>query len=791
MVGMMGPGDNISLSNVDLLVLALAGFWLVIATVLAILASRRLRQARSVIAASRSMRDLLEATPARPFLVRPDGAIEIDDRLCRELGVSGQPRSLIDLGNDDAILAEDIQALSTSVADAALSGSAIHTQLRVGESGRVLEVRGGPAPSTEPAGTMLLWLFDASAAEGERAKLSQRLRQTESALDALTHLIEAAPFPMWYRGPDLKLGLVNRAFVDAVEGTDAAEVIARGSELVDAPGPDSARSSAGVALESGRPYERLQPATIRGERRVLRVVNVPLPTGAGAGFAIDVQELEDARADFERHLQSQRDLADRMTAGTAQFDADRNLAFFNQPFAVMTQLDPEWLGEGPEFDRVLDRMREHNRLPETRDFPAWKEERRAWFSSPDEVVEEEWMLAGGDHLRLVAQPLPDGGLRLFLEDRTEQVRLASARDTLLRVRAATFDNLFEAISVFASDGRLYLWNRRFSQVWALDEEWLGKHPRIDEFVAAIGPKLSKPETATKIREAVRLTTNERKPGDGRISMTDGRNFEFALVPLPDGNALLTMVDITDSTRIQSALRERARALEEADRVKTDFVANVSYELRTPLTSIGGFAEMLAGGYAGKLQPAAKEYVDAIVESVTRLARLIDHVLDLTQAGGETLAREEVSIGGLCEAALAAVGAGAAEKGQTLDSDIAESAGSVNGDPRRLQESIEHVLGNAIAYTDPGGKILLMASGDAENAIVTITDNGVGIAEKELPEVFNRFHRIDEAGVRGEAALGLGLPLTRQFIEAHGGKVDLKSKKGKGTTVTLTIPRAAQ
>ena len=148
-----------------------------------------------------------------------------------------------------------------------------------------------------------------------------------------------------------------------------------------------------------------------------------------------------------------------MTAGTAQFDADRTLSFFNQPFAAMAQLDPEWLAEQPEFDRVIERMRDEQRLPETRDFPAWKEERRGWFTSPEEVIEEEWMLPNGDHIRVVAQPLPDGGLRLFLEDRTEQLRLASARDTLLRVRAATFDNLFEAISVFASDGRLYLWNR--------------------------------------------------------------------------------------------------------------------------------------------------------------------------------------------------------------------------------------------------------------------------------------------------------------------------------------------
>jgi signal transduction histidine kinase len=632
-----------------------------------------------------------------------------------------------------------------------------------------------------------------SAGEEERTKLALRLRQTEGALNSLTHLIEAAPFPMWYRGPDLKLGLVNSAFVHAVEGKDAQDVIERRAELIDAEGENSAAATAREAQESGRIVSRMQPAIIHGERRMLRIVNVPLSTRAVAGFAVDVQDLEDARAELARHMESQRELADRMTAGTAQFDADRSLSFFNRPFAVMTQLDPDWLAEKPEFDRVIEHMRDNQRLPEARDFPQWKEERRSWFTSAEEVIEEEWMLPNGDHIRVVAQPLPDGGLRLFLEDRTEQLRLASARDTLLRVRAATFDNLFEGISVFASDGRLYLWNRRFLEDWDLDEEWLSTHPRVDELVPAMARKLVNPTAAAQIREMVRQTTNERQSSSGRISLTDGRHFQFAAVPLPDGNALFTMVDVTDSTRIEAALRERATALEEADRVKTDFVANMSYELRTPLTSIGGFAELLGGGYAGDLSAKAKDYVAAILESVERLSKLINDVLDLTTGDtrGVALERERVDIAGLCRAAVDTAKPRAAEKAQKLEVEISPGAGHVFGDARRLRESVEHVLQNAIGYTDRKGRIRLTADGDKKQALIRIDDNGPGIANEDLPNVFNRFHRIDESGFRGEAALGLGLPLTRQFIEAHGGTVELESKKGKGTTVTMAIPRGSR
>jgi hypothetical protein len=222
-----------ALGTTAIIAAALAALWIVIAAALAIVAARRLRDATSVISAARSLQNLLQLSPGRPLVVLPDGSIETDERLLREIGIENAPKRLSGLaGEERGLVAEDLAELERQVRDAAISGGKVECQVRVAVSGRVLDVRGAPAPAPEPAGTLVLWLFDTSAAESERSKLSQRLSQTETALDALTHLIEAAPFPMWFRGPDLSLGLVNSAFVEAVEGRNAADVIARSAELV-------------------------------------------------------------------------------------------------------------------------------------------------------------------------------------------------------------------------------------------------------------------------------------------------------------------------------------------------------------------------------------------------------------------------------------------------------------------------------------------------------------------------------------------------------------------------------
>ncbi|MGY4396016.1 signal transduction histidine kinase [Sphingomonas sp. UYAg733] len=752
---------------------------------------RAQREAVTTTLANARLEALLAAAPALAMVVRTDGRLELSDRLTDWFGLSSPPRYLADLaGGKAGLIAEDSAALAADVAASQKAGRPFRRAVKAQGSSRTLMIHGLRAPrDLQAPGGVVLWVFDATESQAEIERLSEDGVGARAAFDALTGLIEAAPLPMWYRGADLRLAMVNSSYVEAVEGADAEDVVRRGVELVEGSGIGGPLASAVLARDTDRPQMQAMPATIRGARRMLRVYDVPLPTGGVAGFAVDIEELEQARSGIKRFGDAQRAMLDRLSAGVVQFAADRTLVFYNQPFRRLFAMRSEWLSDRPEFDRVLERMREANRLPEVRDFPGWKAERRDWFVATGGAIEENWHLPGGVHLRVVAQPLPDGGLLLIFEDRTEQVQLASARDTLLRVRTATFDNLYEALGVFAADGRLQIWNNKFRALWGFDEEFLSTHPRVDVLAEAAAGKLSNPARAQLIADLVRAATVERQQRAGRVAFADGRHFEFAAVPLPDGNGLFTMLDISDSRRIERALRDRNEALEAADQVKTAFVANMSYELRTPLTSISGFAEMLSEGYAGKLSKAADGYVEAILESVQRLGTLVDEVLDLTQNDGKAAALEmlEVDLEQTARAAADAVASLGRRKKLDFAIEVMPSVGSTKGDAERLRQMIEHLLRHAIGGTPEGGRILLHTDGTAAAARIIVSDDGAGMSVEAVKHAFDRFAQPGTTR-GGERALGLGLPLAKQFVEAHGGTISLVSKPGQGTFITVELPR---
>ena len=780
-----------------MLLAIVAGVWLALAVTATLIGARKAARAARALHEARAVSDLLSGAPAVPLLVYADDSVDADPRVAAWLALDKVPSRLAELdGGHGGIGSEALAELAADIANCRATAHPIQRTLALPDGARMFSIRGEPySTGDDNHRAVLLWLLDVSERQREVVKLREQGARMARALDGLSALIEAAPFPMWHRGPDLDLALVNGAYVRAIEAENAEQVVQRGIELIESQGPPGGRAGAATARDRGAIYTRTAPAIIQGQRRVMRVTDVPIGEAGVAGYAIDVQELEEARADLNLFMQAQRDMLDRLSAGVAQFGADHSLVFYNRHFVRLFALEPEWVADRPEFDRVLERMREAQRLPESRDFPGWKAERRAWFATT-EPIEENWLLPGGMHLRVVAQPLPDRGLLLIFEDRTEHLQLASARDTLVRVRTATFDNLFEAIGVFAADGRLHLWNSRFRDVWDLPEEELARHPRVDALVQSIAPKLLDPTRAGLIRELVRVATIDRQHRSGRISTIDGRHFEFAAVPLPDGNALFTMLDITASRGIEEALRDRNEALEEANRLKNAFVSSMSYELRVPLTSIAGFAEMLAGGYAGELSDTARDYVGAIMAAVGRLSSLMGDVLDLTQSAAGTLpmAMEPLDIADFVRQAVELVREPARSTGLTLAANLSADSGTILADRKRLNQALDHLLRNAITYTPAGGRVLVRSRVAEGMAEIVVSDNGPGIPPRQRERIFDRFrrssigHSEDEPGEQSDDGdTGFGLPLARQFVEAHGGSLDLLSDVGRGTSVIIRLP----
>ncbi len=747
-------------------------------------------KADTILRQSGRLGRLLETSPALPLLVRSDGKLEASQRLMHWLGFDHLPAHISELHEETrGMMRQDLDALMQDVNLAQKTGSSFVRAIKVSGSDKALLIRGGLADQKiAPNGSALLWIFDATDSEGQIAKLRDENEAARAAFDALSALIEAAPVPMWHRSPDLRLTLVNSAYVAAVDAENGEQVVADAIELVETIDGFSPVDAAARAKTKGEPFERIVATTVGGQRRMTQVVDVPLGKSGIAGYAIDIQDLEDARREQRRFGESQRDMLDRISAGVAQFDADRSLKFCNLPFQRIFSMRQQWIAERPEFPRVLDRMREMNRIPEVRDFPEWREERSGWFRATN-AIEENWLLADGTHLRVLANPTPDGGLLVIFEDRTEQVQLASARDTLLRVRTATFDNLFESLAVFAADGKLNIWNHQFASNWGLAEEDLGKHPRVDSLMQKMAGQLKQPARISEVREMVRSATTEREQKGGRLNFADGRRFEFAAIPLPDGNALFTMLDISDSYRIEQALRERNEALVEADSIKGRFLSNMSYEFRTPLTSIGGFAELLDQGIAGPLTEQGHDYVRAILQSVKRLGSQIENVLDLSQseAGALPIAKEKVNLNRLIEDVTGHFAAEAKAKAIEVELQLDEKLGSAMADKKRLGQAISQIVDNAIQYTGEGGRVLVHGSGNVKQALIHISDNGPGMTAGEQSKVFDSFARSQDQKTNDKSG-GLGLPLARQLVRAHGGDLTLTSEPGQGTLVTLHLPR---
>jgi len=421
-------------------------------------------------------------------------------------------------------------------------------------------------------------------------------------------------------------------------------------------------------------------------------------------------------------------------------------------------------------------------LPEVVDYAGWKAGELDFYGASEAAPDDSWSLPDGRTLRVVRQPHPLGGILLLFSDITDELKLRSRYNAQIQVQTATLDKLNDAVAVFGSDGRLRLHNEAFESFWSLSNDQLLEASDFDavaELAKTVMPDAGlwlglKARVADPDPESRIAVSGEARTSDGRIAAWQTR-------PLPDGATLVAFSDVTARRELEQALAAKAAALEESQALKREFVGSVSYELRTPLTTIVGYSELLET--MGELNERNKQHAGAIRVAASQLARSIDDVLDMAQidAGEMELTLGDVRIRDLFAEAVERFRPRVEGRGGVLKAAAANSLPPIRGDARRISQALDQLLENAVRSISEGGLVTLKAEANSTEVRIRVEDTGRGIPYHLQAHVFDRFVRRDRGGP------GVGLALVKALVELHGGWAEVESEPGKGEAFILHLP----
>ncbi len=612
--------------------------------------------------------------------------------------------------------------------------------------------------------------------QSAHARLKAEFEELNAAYLTLISLFDALPMPAWKRGLDGTINWANRLYKSMMEGGPTAPM----TELFGT----QARESVEKHRDRQGVFQNQLTTVAGGNRHVFKVTDISVPSGS-AGIALDISEQEIIREEFERTLQSHADTLDQLTTAVAMFDASQRLRFYNNAFQKLWGLEPSYLDSAPDTGAVLDRLRSDGKLPEQPEWRRWRESMLSTYRSP-EAAEHWWYLPDGKTLRVLANPQPKGGAIWVFENLTEKFDLESRFNTMVKIQGETLDHLAEGVVVFGSDGKVRLSNPAFSVLWALPDELVVEGAHISA-IKTFCEQLTTANQWSKFVEVVTGFDESRQSKSGHIELSSGAVLAFAQVPLPKGQTMLTFIDVTDTVNVERALMEHNEALQRTDQLKNEFVQHVSYELRSPLTNIIGFTELLELQATGELTDKQRDYLDHISTSSSVLLATVNDILDLASidAGVMELDLAEVQTAELIHAAIEASADRFSENKITVDVEIEPSVKVFRADPQRMRQVLLNLLSNAANHAPENSHVIVACRRQNSQLEFSVTDSGPGIPEDILETIFQRFQQ--DSNNSRKRGTGLGLALVKSFVELHGGSVSIETAPDRGTKVICRLP----
>jgi len=680
-------------------------------------------------------------------------------------------------------LEKDFTLLEKNLAEISESGE-FFMELKTRDYAKVYECSGEVIIKQNRIKGIILVFSDITSRNIAALRLHEESLKFQEQGRAFKAIADNCPYPVWKRDENQQIVYFNTAYGRIVAVNDSSvpenpELHNKGKEL------------AKTALEASACTRERYHIIVDSQRKLYELIEIPAENGT-VGYGIDITEQERILSELREQVATQSDLLENSTSAIAIFGPDTKVKFFNNSFLSLWKLDERWMGGYPSFAEILEVLREKRRLPEQVDFRAFKEEHLKLFTNLLESHEEFFYLPDGKTIRALFIPHGTGGLILSCEDITDRLALERSFNTLMVVKKTTLDNLYEGVAVFGEDGRIKLSNPMYANFWKLNEEWLAAEPHISEILEKTRELYNYGDNWEAFKERIISHTVSRLPTIQKLERKDGMVLNWASVPLPDGASLMTYDDITDSSLVEKSLRERNEALEQGDALKSRFLANVSYELRSPLTTIKGFTEMLLNEkYFRETTARQKEYLNAINSASNDLMMLISSILDIAsiEAGYVKLSPEEFDLYEMLVSLVEFITPKIVENGLNIIFACPPDIGHLNGDKARIKQAIISIISNSIKFSKRGGNISLTAWPEGgEKIILKIEDDGVGMHRNTIMDLRNPLKNLKDQAAYRESSASLSLSIAKSLIELHGGNFTLISEQNFGNKVICTFKR---
>ncbi len=604
-------------------------------------------------------------------------------------------------------------------------------------------------------------------------------------------ILNMLPIYVWQRNADLNLVFCNKKYADALE-TSVQTVVSNNMKL---PTTTSSRGASleQMALASGKPQTSRKHVIINGGRKLLEFTEFPLNTKTSQiGYAIDITEEEKIQKEYETYKKQTNQTFNQISVPIAIFDINTKLIFANSAIQKLFEIEESYAMSQPYFGEIVDLLMEKRKLPEVSDHQKFKQKLLNYFR---DIVDPYHLFVhtpDNHSLNIIMSPNYGGGLIIVCEDITEKITIEREYNALSAVQKATLDHLHDGILVFGTDNRIKMINPAITSIWQISDENNCYDMHIKTFFSSQSDLfISLDDYETWISQVINMG-EQRNAVSGIINLKSGKNIDYAYVPLPDGLNLIRFADITDRITLEKTLIEKNEIMSQLDRLKSNFIANMSYEIKSPINTITGFSDILLNQYFGQLNDRQMEYCASILNAANKLAEMVDTMLNLAsiEAGPNRMQYKSINLQEFLEGTIALFNQTIRNKNISVIYSLTSSTANIYFDENSMKQAMFQLLSMIIKTTPIGENITISSNDttDTPNYIdISIKNKGISLSHEEIQRLQQILSFDHNNKSTPTTTSDFGILFANHVIKLHNGKIFIRSTQNAESEIMIRLP----